>query len=202
MLISELQPTKLTDDQLTQLLFHYKKDDGQAGECIFVPGSSKAVELRVPKAIELYKAGRAQKMLFSGGVSWDQTKKPEAVMMGERALKEGVPANDILIEDISLHTKENVLASLLVLDRAFDLHNINHMIIVTAEIHMRRVYLTMNMYMPPWITYSLCPVSDRTTKESNWFLNRYGRKRVETEATKLIDYTRRGAIADEELELI
>ena len=54
--------------------------------------------------------------------------------------------------------------------------------------------------MPDWIDYSLCPVNDRTTREDNWFLNPYGRKRVEAESAKLIRYVKQGIIIDEELE--
>ncbi|WP_367617921.1 YdcF family protein [Shouchella clausii] len=196
MKISQLDPATLTDEQLTKLLYGYKKDDGKSGDCIFVPGSSRAVEYRVPKAVDLYKQGRARKLLFSGGVSWDETKTPEAVLMKAKALSLGIAAKDILVEDRSLHTKENVLASLLVLDRAIDLHRIKRLLLVTASYHMPRVYLMMRTYMPSWIEYSLCPVDDYTTTAENWHLSPFGRKRVETEARKLISYVQQGIIKE------
>lgn len=198
MRLSQIQPNQLTDEQITKLLYHSTSDDEKAGDCIFVPGSSKAVEYKVPKAIQLYRDGRASKLLFSGGVSWDASQKPEAVMMRERALQLGISAKDILTEEQSLHTKENVLASLLVLDRAFDLHHLHHLIIVTSSIHSLRVWLTMRTYMPSWITYSLAPVDDRSTKEENWFVSPHSRKRVEAEVHKLVHYAQIGAIIDEE----
>ncbi|MGM0866619.1 MAG: ElyC/SanA/YdcF family protein [Bacillota bacterium] len=48
----------------------------------------------------------------------------------------GVPERDILTEEISLHTLENVLASLLVLDREFHLHNIQRLLVVTTSYHI------------------------------------------------------------------
>lgn len=181
---------------MTKLLFHHLEDDHESGDVIFVPGSSKAVEYRLPKAIELYKNGRANKILFSGGVVWEDTNLSEALLLKQKAIEQGVAEQDILVEDVSLHTKENVLASLLVLDRAFYLHNIKRILVVTTTYHMRRLYLTLKTYMPDWIEYSLCPVNDQTTKVDNWFLYPNGRKRVENESRKLINYVRKGVLVD------
>ncbi|WP_198530522.1 YdcF family protein [Bacillus sp. LL01] len=199
--ISQLDSSKLTDQQMTDLLFSNINDDNKSGDCIFVAGSSKAVEYRLPPAVQLYKEGRAGKILFSGGVVWDDTGLTEAQSLAEKAMELGVPANDILIENQSLHTKENVLASLLVLDRAFYLHKINRLLVVTSHYHMRRIHLTLRTYMPDWIDYSLCPINDKSTREENWFLNPYGRQRVEAESAKLIGYVKQGVIMDQEIEL-
>lgn len=201
MKISELEAEKLNDLQKTALLYHHLEDDQQLGDCIFVPGSSKAVEYRLPKAIELYKAGRADKMLFSGGAIWDGNSLTEAESLAKEAMSHGVPKEDILIENWSLHTKENVLASMFVLDREFDLHHLRRLIIVTATIHMRRMHLVLQTYMPSWIAYSLCTVDDHTTREDNWFHYPYGRERVERETRKLIDYVKQGIVIDEEVKL-
>ncbi len=199
--ISKLDSSKLTDQQMTDLLFSNIKDDKQSGDCILVAGSSKAVEYRLPTAIELYKNGRAGKILFSGGVVWDDTGLTEAQMLADKAMELGIPSEDILIENQSLHTKENVLASLLVLDRAFYLHKIRRLLVVTSHYHMRRLNLTLRTYMPDWIDYSLCPVNDKSTRRDNWFLNPYGRERVEAESAKIISYVKQGIIMDQELNI-
>lgn len=199
MKISQLQADKLSDLQRTELLYKNLADDQKPGDCIFVPGSSKAVKYRLPKAVQLYKEGRAKKILFSGGVIWDGTDFPEAEMLANEAMKQGIPEEDILIENMSLHTKENVLASLLVLDRAFYLHHVKRLLIVTSAYHMRRTHLTLRTYMPGWIQYSLCTVDDQSTRKDNWFQNPYGRKRVENESGKIIGYVKQGVILDEEV---
>lgn len=199
--LSKLEAEKLSDTQKTALLYHYLADDGKPGDCIFVPGSSKAVEYRLPKAIQLYNEGRAGKILFSGGVVWEGHDLTEAELLAEEAIASGVPEEDILVENKSLHSKENVIASMLVLDREFDLHLMRRLIIVTAAIHMRRMHLLLETYMPDWIEYSLSAVDDRTTKEENWFNNPYRRDRVDRETQKLIDYARHGIIIDEKIEL-
>lgn len=201
MKIAQLKADKLSDSQMTALLFNNLEDDHKEGNCIFVPGSSKAVVYRLPKAIQLYKEGRAGKIVFSGGVVWKGSHLTEAELMANEAMKQGVPKEDILVENMSLHTKENVLASLLILDRMFDLHRIDRLIIVTATIHMRRMHLALKTYMPEWVKYSLCTVDDRTTQRDNWFENPNGRKRVMLETEKLIHYVKQGIIMDEEVKI-
>ncbi|MEK4759771.1 YdcF family protein [Viridibacillus sp. FSL E2-0187] len=199
--ISQLQPDKLSDSQHTDFLFKNLEDDNAKGDVIFVPGSSKAVIYRLPKAIQLYNDGRAKKILFSGGVIWEDTNLNEAQLLKQRAIELGIPEEDILTEDQSLHTKENVLASLLILDRAFELHNIKRILVVTTRYHMRRTLLNLKTFMPEWIQYSMCPVDDNTTKANNWFENPYGRKRVEMEANKIIKYVKQGSIMDEIIDI-
>ncbi|WP_174613025.1 YdcF family protein [Virgibacillus ihumii] len=201
MLISNLDTEKLTNDRMSRLLFDGIKDDGKNGDCIFVAGSSKATKYRLPTAVDLYKEGRANKILFSGGVTWEGDDFPEAVMLREEALRLGVLEEDIIIEKNSMHTKENVLASLLVLDRAFHLHNIDRLLIVTSSYHMRRLHLTLKTYMPEWINYSLCPVNDKWTRKDNWYNSSFGKQRVKTECGKLIHYVNLGALEDEEIHM-
>lgn len=199
--ISQLDSEKLTDSQMTNLLFNGIEDDNKLGDCIFVVGSSMAVQNRLPKAVELYMQGRASKILFSGGVKWDGGDLPEALLLKKEAISLGVPEKDILIEDRSLNTLENVLASLLVLDRAFHLYKIERLIVVSAPYHMKRLHLTLKTYMPDWIQITFCPANDGMTGKDNWFLSENGRKRVQTEAAKIIHYIKQGALVDEHISI-
>jgi uncharacterized SAM-binding protein YcdF (DUF218 family) len=201
MYISNLEKERLTSKQIGSLLFSDIKDDLQHGDCIFVAGSSKAVKYRLPRAVELYKQGRAGKILFSGGVKWPGNEYTEALQLKKEAISLGVPEKDILTEDLSLHTLENVLASLLVLDREFHLHNIRRLLVVTTSYHMRRLHLSLKTYMPDWISFTLCPVDDDNTNEDNWFLSDSGVKRVKGETGKLIRYVKQGALEDEDVDV-
>jgi uncharacterized SAM-binding protein YcdF (DUF218 family) len=199
MYISSLEMERLTSKQMANLLFSDIKDDQKHGDCILVVGSSKALQYRLPKAVELYKQGRAGKILFSGGVKWQGSEYSEAQQLKKKAISLGIPEKDILTEDLSLHTLENVLASLLVLDREFHLHNIRRLLVVTTSYHMRRLHLTLKTYMPDWISFTLCPADDDNTNEDNWFLSEIGVKRVKGETAKLIRYVKEGALEDEEI---
>ncbi|WP_062109282.1 YdcF family protein [Bacillus niameyensis] len=197
--ISELNPDQLSDKEIHKLLYTNMDDDVEKGDCIFVFGSRIASKYRLPKALQLYREGRANKILFSGGSVWEGSPHPEAVLLKNEAIKLGIPEKDILVETQSRNTKENVLASLLVLDRYFQLHHINRLLIVTSNYHMRRTFLTLKTYMPSWIEYSFCPAENQSTKKDNWFLSEKGRARATEEAKKIIKYVRWGALMDEEL---
>lgn len=199
MRISELDPNKLTDQEIAKLLYSNMGDDLEKGDCIMVFGSRKALKYRLPKAFQLYREGRANKILFTGGSIWEDTPYPEAVFLRNEAIKLGIPEEDILIESESTNTKENIIASLFVLDRYFELHKINRLLIVTSNYHMRRTYLTLKTYMPPWIKYSFCHAENSSTRKNNWFLTEKGMNRATEEARKIIKYVGWGALIDDDL---
>lgn len=201
MLISDMKIENLSTEQMTKLLYAGIRDDNKNGDCIFVPGSSKAVKYRLPTAVQLYKQGRANKLLFSGGVTWEGQPYPEAIMLKNTAISMGIPESAILVENQSLHTKENVLASLLVLEREFYLHTISRLVVVSSHYHMRRLHLTLKTYFPNWIDYTLCPANDTITTETNWYLTDAGRARVKAECEKLIRYVQLGALQDEDIPI-
>ncbi|SFL74055.1 DUF218 domain-containing protein [Paenibacillus sp. 1_12] len=192
MLASQIHTDRMTKEQIHKLLYNNMDDDGKQGDCIFVFGSRNAVTYRVPKAVELYKQGRANKILFTGGVF----NTPEARTMKSSAIQAGVSEKDIIIETRSKHTKENVLAALFVLDRAIGLHRIKRLLVVTTNYHMRRCLLTLQTYMPHWIEYSICSVDDQVTRADNWWLHEIGTKRVRKEINGLVKYIRQGQIND------
>ncbi|MCT2536343.1 YdcF family protein [Aquibacillus koreensis] len=201
MYISNLDVDALTKTHMTNLLFSDLEDDGMTGDCIFVVGSSMAIQYRLPKAVELYQQGRANKILFSGGVKWNGFEHAEAHELKKEALVFGVPEKDILIEDHSLHTLENVLASMMILDREFHLFKLNRILVVTNSYHMRRLHLTLKTYMPDWINFTLCCAEDNNTRKENWFKSELGIKRVKAESTKLIRYVKQGALRDEDVNI-
>ncbi len=198
MRISQLDEARLTNDQMTRLLYDVH-DDGCQGDCILVLGSNHAVQYRVPKAIELYRARRAPKILLSGGATWDRQRFPEALVMRSAVIAHGIAESDILVETQSKNTKENALCSLVTLDRAFQLHTIRRILIVTTTFHMRRAHLTFKTYMPNWISFSLCPVNDLTTRADNWWLHENGTRRVRDECKTLIGYVRSGYLIDQDI---
>ncbi|KAF0817887.1 hypothetical protein KIS4809_3405 [Bacillus sp. ZZV12-4809] len=199
MKISEFSPSQLNEDDVTKLLYEGIEDNLQKGDFIFVPGSSKAAEYRLPEAIRLYKEGRAKKLLFSGGVKWPGNELTEAEKLMKKAILYGIPSSDLFIENTSLHTKENVLASMLVMDRMCGMENISNIILVTAPFHMRRLHLTFKTYMPGWINYSLVSSNDGATGKSHWKQHPSGRKRAFDEAKKIIIYVKKGILMDMEI---
>lgn len=81
-------------------------------------------------------------------MKWKGHEQSEAMSLKNEAMIVGVAESDLLIEEISTNTLENVLASLIVLDREFRLCNMKRLLVVTTSYHMRRLYLTLKTYMP------------------------------------------------------
>ena len=164
MLLSKIDSENLTDEQISKIVFDLPLDDGLPGDCIFVFGSSFYIDERVNLAVKLYKEKRAPYILFSGG-SGRGGVVAEAKAMRDKALALGVPKSAILLETQSNNSAENIIASLLVLERKFRLKNIKRLILVSSPFHIRRISLTIGRYMPKWIKFSYC--YDNNSKASS-----------------------------------
>lgn len=65
---------------------------------------------RIDRGIEVYKKNPNSKLIMSGGQGSDE-KIPEGVAMAKYAIEKGIPEEDIIIEDKSTTTRENILFS-------------------------------------------------------------------------------------------
>lgn len=202
LLISQMNPELLTREQITTVVFgaETEVDDGtQSGDCIFVFGGKNLD--RVWKAVELYTNGRAPYLLFTGGDRFGQWEQPEAVMMRDEAMKMGIPPESMFIETMSNHTKENIMASLTVLDRALGLQRIHRLLLVSAPGHMRRCQLMLRTFMPPWYEYVWCPDHRSLGKRDNWWADPDEEKRVLSELTKVIGGVKGRYFVDADIEI-
>jgi hypothetical protein len=97
---------------------------------------------RVHKAIELYKNGYAEKILFTGCRSsyMKDTDSTEAEYYADIAEKEGVASDDIILETEAKNTPENAVNSVKILKEKSILPE--KIILITLPYHMRRSYLT------------------------------------------------------------
>lgn len=196
MLVSRLDENALTEEQIQRLLFDGLTDEGHQADCILVLGSQKAVQYRVPVAVEAYKDGRALKLLMSGGAA---VPVPEAELMRQRALEMGVPDEDILMETQSQNTVENMLYSLVELQRAFWLNRLSSILLVTTACHMRRSLHLARYLFPAHIQVHPCPALDTHTRPENWMLAEHGRQRATAEAQNVIRCVRNGVFPDFEI---
>lgn len=90
---------------------------------------------RILYGAQLYKAGKAPKLILSGGrIDWKGGGPPEADDMAQIAVAMGVPKADILEEPTSLNTYQNAVNVKAILDRE-DIHRI---LLVTSAMHMPR----------------------------------------------------------------
>ena len=196
MLVSQLNENALTDEQIQRLLFEGLTDEGHQADCILVLGSQKAVQYRVPVAVAAYHAGRAPKLLMSGGAA---VPVPEAELMRQRALELGVPDEDILVETQSQNTVENMLYSLVTLQKAFWLNRVHSILLVTTACHMRRSLHLARYLFPAHIRVHPCPALDHHTRPDNWMETEQGRQRATAEAQNVIRCVRNGVFPDFEI---
>ena len=201
MLVSAIKEADLTPELVDRLLFQGLEDSGECADCILVLGSIKAAKYRVPVAVEAYKAGRAKKILLCGGKlrEFPDGKRTEAQDMYQAALAMGVPSEDLILENSSQNTVENILFALIALQRALWLNRVSRVLLVTTAYHMRRSLAIARYLFPAHITVLPCPANDTSTRRDNWLDTPTGTQRARNEAWKLVSYTTDGVIPDFEV---
>lgn len=170
MLVSRIQEKDLTLEVIDKLLFQDLEDTGEKADCIIVLGSVKAAKYRVPVAVAAYKAERANKLVFCGGTFWDFPDgiSSEAEYMHKTALELGVPDRDIILENSSQNTVENILFALAAMQRNLGLNKVHKVLLVTTAYHMRRSLAIAQHLFPDHITIIPCPANDNNTRRDNW----------------------------------
>jgi uncharacterized SAM-binding protein YcdF (DUF218 family) len=105
--------------------------------------------------------------------------------MRDLALKFGVPAEAILVEERSLHTLENASFTLPILEERGALR----IILVTSPFHQLRTYLTFSRVLGP---AGVRIVNHRADSDDwhpmTWFLSRANRALVASELARIRSY--------------
>ena len=140
MFVSRIKEEDLTPQVVDRLLFQGLEDTGENADCILVLGSIKAAKYRVPVAVDAYKTGRASKIMLCGGKLRDfpDGKYTEAEHMRQVALNLGIAEEDVILENSSQNTVENILFALIELQRNLWLNKVHSVLLVTTAYHMRR----------------------------------------------------------------
>jgi len=94
-------------------------------------------EERVYHAVELYREGYADKIIFSSGFIYFLE---EALVMKAVAISFGIPENAIILEEKASNTYENVKFTKEILDKK----KMNSILLVSSPYHVRRALLVFN----------------------------------------------------------
>ena len=201
MLVSRITEEDLTIEVIDRLLFRGLEDTGKNTDCIIVLGSIKAAKYRVPVAVEAYKAGRTSKLMLCGGKLRDfpDGKYSEAEHMRQAALALGVAEEDIVLENSSQNTVENILFALVELQRTLWLNKVRRVLLVTTAYHMRRSLAIARYLFPDHIEIIPCPANDNNTRRDNWMNTSVGVERAKGEAMKIVSSVMGGIIPDFEI---
>lgn len=141
------------------------------------------------RAAELYHQGYAPKILFTGGLGRNTTglfSQPEAVNFARVAMACGVPEEDILLEDKSTNTKENIEFTRALLEEK----GIPHGRILGVHKHYmeRRINAAMGVYWPgQCFSVTSFPQSLEEALEES---EKQGMRRADTISTIVGDFQR------------
>lgn len=140
----------------------------------FVFGAEKD-HWRVEKAVELYKAGKAKKILISGGTSsYNQEKAPEANYLSGLALSLGVKEADLFVEKRASSTKENVEFSLKLLQTMGYNARETSFIVISSDFHLKRCVALLEKGLQKNVQYYAAAEQPTATREK-WRDNAEGR---------------------------
>lgn len=103
------------------------------GAAVWTSQVSPVFRERINHGIDLYRQGRVRKLIFTGGQG-NPNEPTESKAARDYAVQSGVPAADILIEEKSHTTFENILYA----KQVADTQGIKKVLIVSDPLHMKR----------------------------------------------------------------
>lgn len=128
------------------------------GAAVWTNSVSPVFRERINHAIDLYRLGKVSKVIFTGGQG-SANEPTESATARAYALANGVPTQDILIEQKSHTTYENMLYA----KQVAASHNIRKVLVVSDPLHMKRA-----MTMATDVGFEAYPSPTPTTKYQSW----------------------------------
>lgn len=162
----------------------FVSDQPEEADAIFLPGGSYPEQPEY--AARLYHMGYARWLIPSGGISikrdvWPGVRskadryngnyQSDCEFLTDALIRNGVPADAIIREDQSGHTRDNAFLS----RRAVDENGIeiNTALIVCKAFHARRCLMLYQMAFPD-VKIKVCPVSCYNITKDNWYKTEQG----------------------------
>lgn len=168
----------------------------RADVCL-VFGGERADELAL-HAASLYHKGYFGLIVVSGGVPTAKGAL-EAEQMKDVLVKNGVPADIILVEDKATNTGENVINSMALLDRNKGLSNIKSVMGI-GQIHgSRRFLMTLERHWPNVTKMFTAPNYYPVSRE-DWHSDKQFRADVLREYAKIAPYKARDLIREVDMD--
>lgn len=118
-----------------------ERDQAAQADVVIVLGAaaydarpSPVFEERIRHGLDLYRAGYAPKLIFTGGFGGSGARFSESQVARRYALRHDVPQQDILIETVSRTTRQNLEQARALMQT----HGMHRAIIVSDPLHMAR----------------------------------------------------------------
>lgn len=137
-------------------IFLSPQDKLEKADMIVVVSGGETKE-RVKEGVWLYKSGYASKILFSGAAAEGDVSN--ALSMKRIAMRDGVAAGDIFIEEKSMDTAQNAEFSAKIIRE----NNVKSIILTTSPYHQRRAYIHFRKNLGKDFK-----IINRSAKDSSW----------------------------------
>ena len=193
--IENLSPKEI--EHITQTVF--VAPEFQPVDLLFIFGTSTIDNEILESVARDYQKGRFPKVIVTGlsGRLYSETGKPVAHIMRDELITRGIPSDIILVQDRSTNTLEDVAFSLDVLEK----HSISpeSIAFLCKAHHSGRCLRTLRKFFPSQILSPVTYLAEyegvKISKE-DWYQHEVSRGRVYGEYLRVVEYTRRGDIAD------
>lgn len=128
------------------------------GAAVWSEEVSPVFRERINHAISLYRKGKVRKIIFTGGQG-NKDELTEAAAARRYAIENGIPGRDILVEQTSHTTYENVVNA----KRVADANGLKRVLIVSDPMHMKRA-----VTMATDVGLEAYPSPTPTTRYQGW----------------------------------
>lgn len=194
--VEGLSPEEI--EHITQTVF-VPSDLHPAADLLFIFGTSTIDGPVLESVARDCQQERFPKVIVTGlsGRLYSETGKPVAHIMRDELITRGIPSDLILVQDKSTNTLEDVAFSLGVLKK----NNISpeSIAFLCKAHHSGRCLRTLRKFFPSQtlspVTY-LAEYGGIKVSREDWYEHEVSRGRVYGEYLRIIEYTRRGDIAD------
>ena len=197
--LAEQDILNLTDAQKTKIVYGGFSDDGGQMDGAILLGSYPALMLeRAAAGAKLYAQNRIGYFVCCGAVLWEfeGEELTEAEILAKVLMKNGVPADKILLDKESRTTKENMICATLQLTRKLKLTNVRRVLIVTSASHVRRSVGLAKVLLPRITEVYGCPADSAFDNPEKWQEDAFMRERLVRETGMLRKAVLDGLIED------
>ena len=173
----------------------FVKTQIKPADLLIVFGTTYGFDEYVEGILKLYNEGFVKTILLTGGKDRTNSHKPESEMMLD-CLKSFNLKCDILIEDKSVNTGENLAFSIPILQKHFGkIENIKSIIGLGKDFVARRFLMTMAKYFPT-AEKMFYPINVFHCDKSNWYNNNILYQKCLNEWHKIPIYLKKGYIVE------
>ena len=199
MKLTEINKETLTDEEIEKIVYSDIIDTGESTTYGIVFGNSMLIKERVESAVLAYQSKRITKVIFTGGRNGISNEEKDGISEAQKmkalAIQKGIKESDIITEEESNNTFENIDNTMKLLKQ----ENISEVALITSEFHLKRCMAIIKKKKPN-IEVVMIHSRDGFSDSNNWFLSdnswNSGRSLATYEANLLIKYAKENKIAD------